>query len=112
MIAHQVQQPGVVEGFAVATGGWQQVKSRLWARTSLRRVSLICTMASTWAPAPSFTMPRSHLTGTGARWKRFLSRASLTDIPSGSDPQAPMGCGLKRSFGGRARDLEKTAIAY
>jgi len=89
MIAHQVQQPGVVEGFAVATGGWQQVKSRLWARTSLRRASPMRTMASMWAPTPSFIMAPLPLPGAGARWKKFLSRASLTDDRYGLDPQGP-----------------------
>lgn len=112
MIAGRNQTRGVIGGFATAIDGWQQMKSRRWAHTSLRRVSSMRTMASTWVPAPSFTMPPSHTTGTGARWKRFLSRASLTDIRSGSDPQGPMPGQVKRSFGGRGRELAKTAIAY
>jgi hypothetical protein len=112
MIAHRDQARGVLGGFAAAIGGWQQMKSRRWAHTSLRRVSPMRTMASTWVAEPSFTMPPSHITGTGARWKRFLSRASLMDIRYGPDPQGPMPCSVKRSFGGRGRELEKTAIAY
>ena len=90
MIAHQVHQPGVVGGFAAATGGWRQMKSRLWAHTSLRRASPMRTMASMWARTPSFTMAPSPLSGTGARWKRFLSRASLMDVRYGLGPQDPM----------------------
>ena len=112
MIAPQGQKHEVVVGFAAATGAWQQMKSRLWAHTSLRRASPMRTMASTWAAAPLFTMPPSHPTGAGARWKRFLSRASLTDIRYGSDLQGTMPCAVKRSFDARARDSEKIAIAY
>jgi len=90
----------------------KQVKSRRWAHTSLHRASATCTMASTWAAEPSFTMPPSHITGIGARWKRFLSRASPMDIPFGSGPPGPMRFGRMRSFGGRDLALEKTAIDY
>src|SRR5215470_7592880 len=112
MIARQDQEREVVGAFASPTGAWQQMKSRLWAHTSLRRASPMRTMASTWGPAPSFTMPPSHPTGVGARWKRFLSRASLTDIRYGSDLQGAVPCTVKKSFGAHARDSEKTAIAY
>jgi len=112
MIARQGQKREVVGTFAAAIGPWQQMKSRLWAHTSLRRASLMRTMASTWAPAPLFTMPPSHPTGAGARWKKFLSRASLTDIRYGSDLQDAMPYGVKRLCCERVRDLEKTAIAY
>jgi len=112
MIARQGQEREMVGGFAAATGAWQEMKSRLWAHTSLRRASPMRTMASTWVPAPSFTMPPSPPTGAGARWKKFLSRTSPTDIRYGSDRQDTMPCGLKRLFNERARDLEKTAIAY
>ena len=90
MIAHQIQKPELVWGFAAATDVWQQMKSRLWAHTSLRRASPMRTMASTWAPTQSFTMAPSPLPGAGVRWKRFLSRASLMDVRYGSDPQGPM----------------------
>jgi hypothetical protein len=90
MIAHQVQQPGVVGGFAAATGDWQQMRSRLWAHTSLRRASPMRTMESTWAQTPSFTMAPSPLRGAGGRWKKFLSRASLMDVRYGLDPQSPV----------------------
>jgi len=103
---------GAFGGFTAASGGWPQTKSRRWAHTLLRHASRIRTMASTWALAPSFTMELSHITGAGVRWKKFLSQASLTDIRSGCDPQGRMPCGVKRSFGVRARGLEKTAIAY
>jgi len=98
--------------FTAAIDRWQPTKSRRWAHTLLRHASRIRTMASTWALAPSFTMELSHITGAGVRWKKFLSQASLTDIRSGCDPQGRMPCGVKRSFGVRARGLEKTAIAY
>ena len=67
MIVCRDQPRALVGAFAPAIGAWQQMKSRRWARTSLRRVSPTRTMASMWAPAPSFTMPPSHLTGAG-RW--------------------------------------------
>ena len=53
------------------------------ARTSLRRVSPMHITVSMWAAAPSCTMPHLQNTGTGDRWKRLLSRASLTDTPYG-----------------------------
>lgn len=79
--------------------------------TSLRRALLTHTMGSTWVPGPSFTTPPSHITGTGARCKRFLWQASLADTQFGSDRQDPMPCGVRRSFGERAHDSEKTTIA-
>jgi len=112
MIARQGQEREMVGGFAAATGAWQEMKSHLWAHTSLRRASPMHTMASTWGLAPSFTMPPSHPIGAGARWKRFLSRASLTDIRYGSDLRDAMPCAVRRSFDARARDSEKIAIAY
>jgi len=112
MIVCRDQTRALVGAFAPAIAAWQQMKSRRWSRTSLRRVSPTRTMASMWAPAPSFTMLPSHLTGAGARWKRFLSHASLNVIRYGSDPRGPMPCAVRRSFGGRARDSEKTAIDY
>lgn len=112
MVAGRDQTRGLIGGFAAAIDGWQQMKSRRWAHTSLRRVSSMRTMASTWVPALSFTMPPSHTTGTGGRWKRFLSGASLTEIRSGSDPQGPRLGRVKRSFGGRDRELAKTTIGY
>ena len=112
ILASRDRTGGVFGVFAAAIGGWQQTKSRRWAHTLLRHASHIRTMASTWALAPSFTMEPSHITGTGVRWKKFLSQASLTDIRSGCDPQGPMPCGVKTSFGVRAHGSEKTAIAY
>ena len=103
---------GVFRVFTAAIDRWQQTKSRRWAHTLSRHDSRIRTMASTWALAPSFTMEPSHITGTAVRWKKFLSQASLTDIRSGCDPQGPMPCGVKTSFGVRAHGSEKTAIAY
>jgi len=112
MILHRNQTGVGFRGFTITIDGWQQVKNHRWAHTSLRRVSATHTTASMWAPEPSFTMPPSHITGTGARWKRFLSRASLRDVPYGSDPQGRMPCRAKRLFCGRDLDLEKGAIAY
>lgn len=91
--------------------GWRQLKNHRWADTSLRRVSATYTMASTWAPEPSFTMLPSPIAGAGARWRRFLSRVSLMDVPYGSDPQGPMPCRAKKSFAGRDLDWGKTTIA-
>ena len=69
--------------FAPEIGSWQQMKSRRCAHTSLRLVSPMRTMASMWEPVPLFTIAPSHLTGVGARWKRFLSHASHTVIRYG-----------------------------
>src|SRR5215469_6275667 len=112
MLAYCDRTGGVFGVLAAAIDSWQPMRNRRWAHTSLRLVLPMRTMASTWAPETSFTMRPSHLTGTGARWKRFLSHGSHSVIRYGSDPQGPMPCGVQRSFGGRARDLEKTAIAY
>ena len=111
MIACRDRTRRVSAVFAAVIDGWQQMKNRRWAHTSLRRVSPMRTMASTWELEPSFTMQPSHITGTGARWKKFLSQASLMDMRSGCDPQGPMPCGVKTSFGVRARGLEKIATA-
>jgi hypothetical protein len=73
----------VLGAFAPGIGSWQQMKSRRWAHTSLRLVSPMRTMASMWEPVPLFTIAPSHLTGVGARWKRFLSHASRTVIRYG-----------------------------
>ena len=87
---------------AEATGCWPHMKSPRWARTSLRRVSPMHITVSMWAAAPSCTTPPLPNTGTGDRWKRLLSRASLTDTPYGSEPDGPTDCKLRRSCG-RAR---------
>jgi hypothetical protein len=112
MISYRNQTGEGFRSLTITIDGWQQVKNPRWAHTSLRRVSAMHTTASMWAPEPSFTMPPSHITGTGARWKRFLSRASLRDIPYGSDPQDLVPCRAKRLLCGRDLDLEKAAIAY
>jgi len=111
ILASRDRTGGAFGVFTAAIGRWQQTKSRRWAHTLLRHASRIRTMASTWALAPSFTMEPSHFTGTGVRWKKFLSQASLMDMRSGCDPQGPMPCGVKTSFGVRARGLEKIATA-
>ena len=111
MIAH-ANQTGRRETSPTTIEHWRQLKSRRWADTSLHHVLATYTMASMWVQEPSCTMPLSHITGIGARWKRFLSLVSPMATPYGSDPQSTMRCRAKRSSSGRDLGLEKTAIAY
>jgi hypothetical protein len=111
MIARRDQTAGVFAASAPKITVWEHTKSRHWAHISLHRASAMPTMASTWVPELSFTMSPSHVTGTGDQCKRFLWRASPTDIRCGSGPQGPMPCRVERSFGGRVCDSERTAIA-
>jgi hypothetical protein len=83
ILASRNRTGGVFGVFTEAICGWQQTKSRRWAHTFSRHASRIRTTASTWALAPSFTIEPSHITGTGARWKKFLSQALLMDIRCG-----------------------------
>ena len=111
MIVYRDQRAEVSGAYTTTIGEWQPMKSRRWVLTWLRGALPTRTMGSMWVPGPSFTTPRSHITGTGARWKRFLWQVSLADTQFGSDRRDPVPCGVRRSFGERARESEKTIIA-
>jgi hypothetical protein len=112
MIASRDQTTTVLVDYGAMIVGWPQTRNRRWAHTSLRRGSAMHTMASTWVREPSFTMPPSHITGTAARWKRFLSQVSLTDTRCRSDQLGAMLYGVKKLFGARGRAWERTTTAY
>ena len=76
---------------AEAIERWGEMKSHRWARTSLRRALAIYITESTWARVWSSTMAPLQIAGSEVRWKRFLSRASLTGTRFGSDPRADVG---------------------
>jgi len=101
MTPHPNHTGGEPGSLATAIYGCRAMKSRRSAHTSSLRVLAMRTMASTWVLERSFTMPLWDITGTGARWKKFLSLVSLTAVPYGSGERAPRLSGVMKSFGGR-----------
>jgi len=91
-------EPG---SLASATYGCRAMKSRRSAHTLSLHVLVMRIMASTSVLERSFTMPLWDVTGTGARWKRFLCLVSLTAGPYGSGQRAPRLSAVMKSFGGR-----------
>jgi len=101
MTSHSNHTGGEPGSLGTAIYACRAMKSRRSGHTLSLRDLAMRTTASTSVLERSYTMPLWDVTGTGARWKRFLSLVSLTAVPYGSGRRAARLSGVMKSFGGR-----------